>query len=154
MAAIAFICTANRCRSVMAHAIFIEEARKRSLPVEIYSAGIVDFSDQPMLERTSLTCLNYHTPLPKQKPTFVGQLPLDSITRFLVMEVGHAEALTSEFGISPDRITLLGTFDPLKRGAEIADPFFSYSDVVYQRSYQLIRDCINGYLDSTDFGVR
>jgi protein-tyrosine-phosphatase len=150
MAAIAFICTANRCRSVMAHAIFIDEARKRSLQVEIYSAGIIDFSDQPMLEWTSLTCLNHHTPSPKQKPTWVRQLPLDSINRFLVMEVEHAEALTAEFGISSDRINLLGTFDPHQRGAEIADPFFSYSEVVYERSYQLIRDCINGYLDSTN----
>jgi protein-tyrosine-phosphatase len=150
MAAIAFICTANRCRSVMAHAIFIDEARKRSLQAEIYSAGIVDFSDQPMLEWTSLTCLNHHTPAPKQKPTWVRQLPLDSINRFLVMEHGHAEALTAEFGISSDRISLLGTFDPHQRGAEIADPFFSYSEVVYDSSYQLIRDCINGYLDSTN----
>jgi protein-tyrosine-phosphatase len=150
MAAIAFICTANRCRSVMAHAIFIDEARKRSLQAEIYSAGIVDFSDQPMLEWTSLTCLNHHTPSPKQKPTWVRQLPLDSINRFLVMEHEHAEALTAEFGVSSDRISLLGTFDPHQRGAEIADPFFSYSEVVYERSYQLIRDCINGYLDSTN----
>jgi protein-tyrosine-phosphatase len=150
MAAIAFICTANRCRSLMAHAICVEEVRKRSLQVEIYSAGVIDFSDQPMLETTSLTCLNHSTPSPKQKPTWVRQLPLDSINRFLVMEVGHAEALTGEFGISSDRISLLGTFDPHQRGAEIADPFFSYSEVVYERSYQLIRDCIKGYLDSTD----
>ena len=66
------------------------------------------------------------------------------------MEIGHAEALENEFGISPERISLLGTFDPRKRGAEIDDPFYSYSDVVYQRSYERIRDCIIGYLDATN----
>jgi len=57
--------------------------------------------------------------------------------------------LTSEFSISPDRISLLGTFDPQRRGAEIADPF-GHSSLVYEGSYKLIRDCINGYLDTTD----
>jgi protein-tyrosine-phosphatase len=150
MTAIAFICTANRCRSLMAHAIFVEEARRRSLAVDIYSAGVVDFSDQPPLIETSNTCLHFNTPPPKQTPTWVPQLPLDSITRFLVMETGHADALMREFGISPNRVSLLGAFDPQKRGAEIADPFFSHSELVYQRSYEQIRDCIIGYLDTAD----
>jgi len=150
MPSVALICTANRCRSVMAHAIFVDQARKRSLPVTIYSAGIIDFSDQPPLSETSRICLQHNTPPPKEKPTWAGQLPLDSINRFLVMEQDHADALISEFGISPDRISLLGTFDPHRRGAEIADPFFSYSQLVYEQSYQLIRDCIIGYLDTTD----
>lgn len=134
----------------MAHAILVDEASKRALDVEVYSAGVIDFSDQPPVDETSRTCLHYNTPSDKPAPTFVGQLPLHSITRFLVMESGHAETLAREFGVSPDRISLLGAFDPKKRGDEIADPFFSYSEVVYRRSYELIRDCIIGYLDTTD----
>ena len=149
MPSVALICTANRCRSVMAHAIFVDEARKRSLPITIYSAGVIDFSDQPPLSETASICLQHNTPPQKEKPTWVGQLPLDSIDRFLVMEQEHADALISEFGISPDRISLLGSFDPHHRGAEIADPFFSYSALVYEQSYKLIRDCIRGYLDWT-----
>ena len=133
----------------MAHAIFVDEARKRSLSVEVYSAGVIDFSDQPLVDQTSRTCLRYNTPSPKKSPTFAGRLPLARIKRFLVMEIGHAEVLANQFGISPDRISLLGTFDPRKRGAEIDDPFFSYSDAVYQRCYEHIRDCIVGYLDTT-----
>jgi len=149
MSSVALICTANRCRSVMAHAIFVDEARKRSLLIKIYSAGVIDFSRQPPLSETSKICLQHNTPPPKESPTWVGQLPLDSINRFLVMEQEHADALTSEFGISPKRISLLGSFDPQRRGAEIADPFFSHSEVVYERSYKRIRDCIIGYLDTT-----
>ena len=66
------------------------------------------------------------------------------------MEHDHARALMSEHGIPPDRISLLGTFDACGRGAEIADPFFSYDEVVYRSAYERIRDCIIGYLDSTD----
>jgi protein-tyrosine-phosphatase len=147
---VAVICTANRCRSVMAHAIFIDETGKRSLPVDIYSAGILDFSRQPPLTETLRTCLKFETPPPKKTPTWVRQLPLDSINRFLVMEEDHADALMKEYGVSPDRISLLGTFDPQHRGVEIADPF-GQSDEVYRNSYLLIRDCIIGYLDSSDY---
>ena len=133
----------------MAHAIFADQARKRSLRIDIYSAGILDFSDQPPLIETSRTCLHYHTPAPKETPTWIRELPLGSIERFLVMEQDHAEALRNSFGISADRISLLGSFDPQHRGVEIADPF-GHCDLVYQESYRLIRDCIIGYLDSTN----
>ena len=149
MASVALICTANRCRSVMAHAIFLAEAEKRSLAVNVYSAGTLDFSDQPPLRETATTCLQYNTPPPKESPTWVRQLPLKSIDRFLVMEQDHAEALVRRFDISPDRISLLGEFDPQRRGAEIADPF-SLGRLAYERSYELIRDCIVAYLDTTD----
>lgn len=66
------------------------------------------------------------------------------------MEQDHADALTDDFGISPERISLLGSFDPHRRGPEIADPFFSHSELIYERCYKQIRDCIVGYLDSTD----
>ena len=96
-----------------------------------------------------MTCLQHNTPPPKESPTWVRQLPLKSIDRFLVMEQDHADMLMSEYGVSPARISLLGQFDPQQRGAEIADPF-SYGSLVYERSYELIRDCIIGYLDTTD----
>ena len=149
MAAVALICTANRCRSVMAHAIFLAEAKKRSLAVDVYSAGVYDFSDAPSLQETSTTCLQHNTPPPKESPTWVRQLPLKSINRFLVMEQEHADLLVSKYGVSPNRISLLGVFDPQQRGSEIADPF-SHGSLVYERSYNLIRDCIIGYLDTTN----
>jgi protein-tyrosine-phosphatase len=133
----------------MAHAIFVDEARKRSLAVTVYSAGVYDFSDAPRVMDTSNICLQHNTPAPEKAPTWAGQLPLDSIGRFLVMEQHHADVLTSEFGLSPERVSLLGAFDPHQRGAEIADPFGQGSRV-YEASYQLIRDCIIGYLDSTE----
>lgn len=133
----------------MAHAIFVDEIRKRSLAVTVYSAGVYDFSDASPVMETSNTCRQHNTPAPEKDPTWAGQLPLDSIDRFLVMEQHHADVLTREFGISPERVSLLGDFDPHRRGSEIADPFGEGSRV-YECSYQLIRDCIIGYLDETD----
>ena len=135
---------------MMAHAILLDEARKRSLSIDVYSAGIRDFSDQPPLMETSSTCLHYNTPPPKLRPTWVGELPLRTIDRFLVMEQAQADALKSEFGIPANKISLLGEFDPKHRGVEIDDPFFSYSEKIYRSSYELIRDCVVGYLETAD----
>ena len=149
MASVALICTANRCRSVMAHAIFVAEAKQRQLSVDVYSAGVFDFRGAPPIPETTATCELNNTPAPEEVATWVGDLPLRSISRFLVMEQLHADILIDEYGVSPKRVRLLGKFDPHNRGREIDDPF-GHSNVVYQESYDLIRDCIVNYLDSTE----
>ena len=147
MHSIALICTANRCRSVIAHAILSTEVEKRSLPIKVYSAGVLDFRGAGPVEDTLTTCLTHNTPSPKEEPTWVSELPLDSITQFLVMENYHAERLVDEFGVPRDRINLLGEFDPLRRGDEIDDPF-GRGIPVYTRCYARLRDCLLNYLDS------
>lgn len=149
MSSVALICTANRCRSIMAHAILLAEARRRSLAVTVYSAGVIDFSAAPPLSQTTATCLQFNTPPPKEVPTWVGQLPLAEIDRFLVMEHEHVTSLVNDYGVSPERISLLGDFDPQQRGIEIPDPY-AQGSLVHERSYELIRDCLIGYLETTD----
>lgn len=38
------------------------------------------------------------------------------------MEHHHVEVLIGAYGISPERVSLLGEFDPEQRGVEIDDP--------------------------------
>ena len=147
MLSVALICTANRCRSVMAHAIFVAEAKRRQLSYDVYSAGVFDFRGAPPIRETTNTCELNNTPAPEAIATWAGDLPLESINRFLVMEQLHADVLRYEHGVSLNRIRLLGEFDPHDRGREIEDPF-GQSNAVYQESYDLIRDCIVNYLDS------
>ena len=146
---VALICTANRCRSVIGHAILASEIEKRGLPIEVYSAGILDFRGAPAIADTTRTCARHNTPAPMEIATWVRDLPLDSITRFLVMEQYHADALIAKYGIEPERVSLLGEFDPQQRSLEIDDPF-SKSSVVYEGCYEQIRACIVNYLDTTD----
>jgi protein-tyrosine-phosphatase len=148
---VALICTANRCRSVIAHAIFVDEVAQRSLSITTYSAGVLDFRDAPPIDDTTVTCELHHTPAPNKPPTWVRDLPLESITRFLVMERYHADVLTRSYGIAPDRISLLGEFDPHGRGDEIDDPF-DQSRSVYDHCYARIRDCIVNYLETEQVG--
>lgn len=148
MDSVALICTANRCRSVMAHAILVAEVGKRSLPIEVYSAGVFDFRGAPPIDETTATCALHNTPAPAEVATWVGDLPLDSIKRFLVMEQHHADVLMCNFDIPQERVSLLGEFDPQQRGVEIDDPY-SQGSPVYEECYGQIRDCIIGYLDTT-----
>jgi len=149
MTSVALICTANRCRSVMAHAIFVAEAASRNIPVEVYSGGVCDFRGSPPVDDTTTTCELKNTPAPESVATWVGDLPLDSINRFLVMEQFHADMLIHKFGVEPDRVLLLGKFDPHNRGKEIDDPF-GRGRAVYEKSYEQIRDCIVGYLENEE----
>ena len=131
----------------MAHAIFVAEASRRQLAVAVYSGGVFDFRGAPAIHETTATCELNNTPAPEAVATWVRDLPLQSIGRFLVMEQLHADMLIGQFGVSPNRVSLLGTFDPHNRGREIEDPF-GQSNAVYQESYDLIRDCIVNYLDN------
>lgn len=146
MPSVALICTANRCRSVIAHAIFISEIEKRGLAVEVYSGGVVDFRGAPAIDDTTRTCAQHDTPAPSEVATWVRDLPLNSITRFFVMEQYHAEELITTFGVAAERVSLLGEFDPQRREVEIADPY-SLGIVVYDECYRQIRVCILNYLD-------
>ncbi len=132
----------------MAHAIFVSEVEKRGLPFEVYSAGVLDFRGAPAIDDTTRTCAQHNTPAPREVATWVGDLPLDSISRFLVMEQHHADMLIGTYGIAPERVSLLGEFDPEQRGVEIADPY-SQGSVVYEECYGQIRNCIVNYLDTT-----
>ena len=133
----------------MAHAIFVSEIEKRGLPVDVYSAGVFDFRGAPAIDDTTRTCARHNTPAPREVATWVRDLPLHSITRFLVMEQLHAQVLIRAYGIAPERVSLLGAFDPEQRGLEIDDPF-SQGSVVYEECYGQIRDCIVNYLETTD----
>lgn len=131
----------------MAHAIFVAEIERRNLQMETHSAGVCDFTDLPPVYDTIATCLKFNTPPPKEESTWVRDLPLASIDRFLVMEQYHAHALVEEFGVSPERINLLADFDPEDRGREIDDPI-GRGSAVYEKCYRQIRDCLVNYLDS------
>jgi protein-tyrosine-phosphatase len=132
----------------MAHAIFVAEARRRNLPVDVYSAGVFDFRGSPPLDDTTETCASHSTPAPEEIATFVADLPLESIKRFLVMERMHAYELIETHGVDESRVSLLGEFDPKERGVEINDPF-SMGLQTYERCYNQLYDCIVSYLETT-----
>ena len=148
MFSIAFVCTANLCRSVMAHAIAIPELTERGWAVQVHSAGTMDFTGTAPAIPTWATCCQNSTPPQKDGSTFVRDLPLQSIDRFFVMEHEHAATLTTEYGVPASRVTLLGTLDPKSKEPEIEDPM-NQGSVEFDRCYSRIRRCILHYFDTT-----
>lgn len=148
MPSIAILCTANVCRSVMAHAIFEAEAARRALPVAVYSAGIADFTGTCPADAAWLTCLRHGTPISKPGSTFVRDLDLSDTVRIFTMEPFHREALASLRPEISAPVSLLGEFDPKQRGATIHDPMHQGLPA-FESCYARLRDCIRHYLDTT-----
>jgi len=146
--AIAFVCSANLCRSPMAHAIAVAEARKRNFAVNVLSAGVIDFGGALAVREARLVCDRHQTPMPKFISTCITGLDLSAAARVLVMEQLHIEALVAH-GLSRERISLLGEFDPQNRGPEIEDPM-GQDISAFEQCYTRLRDCILHYLETTE----
>ena len=154
MYVVAFICSANMCRSPMAHAILAAEVKHRGLPVTVLSAGTWDFGGAEAVREARLTCDRRETSMPKLLSTHIGNIDFSNVTRVFAMEHKHVSTLLAETAVAPERVTLLGTHDPLQRGDEIDDPIGQNCEA-FEACYDRLRDCIVHYLNTTDdFGRR
>jgi protein-tyrosine phosphatase len=144
---IAFICTANVCRSMMAHAICTAEVARRGLRITVISAGLADFEGTLVADNARVTCQKHQTWLPKFAATYIRNVDLDGVTRAFVMEKRHVDLLLRQSSLTRDQISLLGEFDPQQRGGEIRDPM-GEDIVAFESCYERLRDCVVHYLDT------
>ena len=134
----------------MAHAIFDFEATRRGRLVNVLSAGVWSgFEGELAAKEARIICDRHGTPMPKFVSTHIATEDLAAATRVFVMEHSHVAALATDSRISPKRISLLGEFDPQRRGPEIDDPI-GQDTAAFERCYERLRDCIVHYLDTTD----
>ena len=133
----------------MAHAIFAAEAARRGLPVRVLSAGVVPgFEGMLAIREARLVCDRRQTPMPKFISTHISVTDLTEARRLFVMERDHVNAVSAHARLLPDRVSLLGDFDPQQRGAEIEDPMGQETSA-FDRCYERLRECIVHYLDTT-----
>jgi protein-tyrosine-phosphatase len=132
----------------MAHAIFVAEAAKRGLSVDVTSAGIFDFDGISATEEAQLVCKRHNTPMQKLEATHISRVEVSKANRIFAMQGSHVIALVAA-GVPAERITLLGGLDPKKRGNEIDDPMGLDADA-FEQCYERLRDCIVHYLDNTN----
>ena len=145
---IVFVCSANMCRSPMAHAILEAEASRRGLAIIVGSAGIWDFEGELAAMDARVTCENHHTPMPKLLSTYLANLELNDATRIFVMERAHLEEVLAKTAVPPERVNLLGEFDPEEGEKEIEDPI-GQDLAAFSACYERLRNCILHYLDTT-----
>jgi protein-tyrosine-phosphatase len=133
----------------MAHAIFAHELRRRGLHVSVTSASVVDMEEMQVAFHSRAACEHYGTPLQRAFSAFHASVDLKSAVRVFGMQRSHLDALQRNASVAPERLSLLGEFDPLRRGSEIDDPMGGTLEQ-HLACYRVLRDCILTYLDATD----
>ena len=132
----------------MAHAILAAEAQRRNLPINVCSAGTWNFEGDMAAIDARLTCERHKTPMPKLLSTPLRKLDLSTATRVFVMERAHISEVLAATGLPPERVVLLGAYDPGQGGEEIADPI-AMGPAAFEACYTRIRKCILHYLEIT-----
>lgn len=143
-----FVCTANVCRSVIAHAVLEALAERAGRDVEVFSAGIMDFTGTFPAEAAWITCLQRGTPIVDVVSTYAGDLDLESMDWILGMEQRHLAWLAKRALPAAVSVALLGRFDPERPGAEVADPI-NKGLPAFESCYTQIDRCVRGFLEET-----
>lgn len=134
----------------MAQAILASEVVRRGLAVRVLSAGVSSgYAGMLAVREARLICERRETPTPKFVATHIAGEDVSGVQRLFAMERRHIASLAAHTTLPPDRISLLGDFDPQQRGSEIDDPT-GQDRAAFERCYGRMRDCILHYLDTTE----
>jgi len=129
------VCTGNICRSPYAEALLRSQLEQEGLSdIEVESAGFIG-PDRPAEPRGLALAGQRGTDLSAHRSRLVRADDDTRFDLFIVMTRRHRDKLIRYFGVSPDRIALLGDFD--SNGGperEIADPF-GKGDQVFEKSF-------------------
>lgn len=140
MQSIIFVCTANQCRSPIAAALFKKFLLQKGFLSDewkIESAGTWTKSGLRPLSICQKLATRFDVDLSDHRTRSITDVQLQSYDLIIVMEKGHYEALSLEFGEVYKKIYLLSTLAGV-RGRNIPDPAtVSYEvgvDIIYELS--------------------
>lgn len=129
------VCTGNICRSPIAAGLADKIALERGVDVEIRSAGTLGLVDRPPEPHAITVCREHGIDIERHRSRALTHELVAWADRILVMELGHAEAVTALDAEAASRVVPLG---PLAGVPEIADPYGSWFPGPYRETRDLL----------------
>ena len=142
-----FVCTANRCRSVMAEWGFRDLAEREELwQVIASSAGVVAAPGSPPTNNTLLVLSERGIDATEHRATLVDRNLIEQADIVLGMTRAHVRVITGLAQGAEEKTFLLGRFSSDARERDIDDPFGLSLDV-YRECLDAIESCFAGLME-------
>jgi len=148
-----FVCTANRCRSVMADWGFRDLLERRELPqFDVSSAGVVAVPEVPPTGETVLVLSEHGINALAHRAAALDRDLIESADIVLGMTRAHVDAIVDLVPTADRKTFLLTDLCPDEDLDEIDDPFGGSLDD-YRRCFDDIRSCFEGVLEKLQGGT-
>jgi len=142
---IIFICTANTCRSVLAHYYALRRAGELNLPLDISSAGLEE-TDALRPPDEVIKLLGTHgTAAVNRAPVMLTADLAAGADVLLAMTRAHTEEIKRRFPAAASKTRLLAQYAGLGNG-DVADPYGG-GEAVYRAAFKLIISAVNSALE-------
>ncbi|MEC8380024.1 MAG: hypothetical protein VXZ96_06875 [Myxococcota bacterium] len=118
-----FVCTANICRSPMAHWLAVDYAKKRHWRVDVRSGGTLGLKSYPPADHAISVMNEIGIDISHHRCSGITEDDIQWSDYILVMTIEHASQLNSKYENADGKILQLGTFGGY---TEIKDPYKSW----------------------------
>lgn len=138
-----FVCTANICRSPMAHWFAVSYAKKRKWRVDVRSGGTMGLEGHPPAAHAISVMNEIDIDISHHRCQGITEADVDWSHYILVMTIEHASELRRKYPAADGKILQLGTFGGY---TEIKDPYQSWK-WRFRRCRRSIEESVVSFMD-------
>ncbi|HHX01545.1 MAG TPA: low molecular weight protein arginine phosphatase [Firmicutes bacterium] len=160
MRKILMVCTGNTCRSPMAAALLKKHAEQRRIAVEVDSAGLNAFENEPASTQAQTVMQDYGIDLSNHKAKRIDPQTLDQYDLVLTMAKNHKQQilnlrpdlenkvfLIKEFAAQKMQETNIRNENMNRADSDVSDPY-GQAVATYQRTAAELLQAIEAILDA------